>query len=177
MGGPYAEAPYPALAAVDFGPGSSYQVLLRNGGRTVVIGDVSDSALQYTPGLIQPGPREIDVVVHGLSGRFIERLAGVREIPAAVVAELIERAGIARGTPLRLLACHAAEAPLNGPTTARLLATEWRGLVSAPNGLLRIFGRGRMRIDLVDWTAGPGGMEIDPNTIRVGQGAFVSHTP
>jgi hypothetical protein len=177
MGGPYAEVPYPALSPADFGPGSQYQVALQNGGRTVVIGDVSDIALQNTHVLIQPNPDETDVVIHGLPGRFVEALGGHHEIPVPVVVNLLDNAGITRGTPLRLLTCHAAEVPHNGGTIAQMLATEWRGPVSGPNGLLRIFGRGRIRIDLVDWILGPGGVEIDPTTIQMGRGRFIPHTP
>jgi hypothetical protein len=67
---------------------------------------------------------------------------------------------------------------MSGGKTAQLLATEWKGNVSGPNGLLRI-GKGQLRIDLVDWIADPvsGGMQIDPNTIGVGLGFFILHTP
>src|SRR6202035_5062027 len=138
----------PALAAADFGPGSQYQVVLQNGGRTAAVGDVADGAFQNVHTLVQPGADAIDVVIHGLPGRFIEKLGGNREVPVPVVAELLESAGIQRGTSPRLLTCHAAEAPFVGAATAQRLATEWGGPVSGPNGLLRIFGKGRMRIDV-----------------------------
>lgn len=104
---------------------------------------------------------------------------GHREIPPSVVAELLESAGIQRGTPLRLLACHASESPLAGTASAKLLATEWKGSVFGPDGLLRIGSAGMMRIDFVDWVPDPvlGGMQIDVYTIRIGQGAFILHTP
>jgi len=88
----------------------------------------------------------------------------------------LESTGISRGTPLRLLTCHAGEAPLNGATTAQQLATEWKGPVTGPNGLLRI-GKGQMRIDLVDWDPHPilGGMS--PNVIAQGKGVWIPHTP
>ncbi len=176
MGGPYSEPPYPALSAADFGPTSSYQVVLHHGGRSVAIGDSADAAFQTVPTLIRPGVDAVDVIIHGLPGRFIERLGGSREIPVAVLAQLLEIAGIQRGTSLRLLTCHAAEAPLSGETAAQQLATEWQGTVTGLNGLLRI-GPGQMRIDLVEWEVDPvrGGML--PKVIAPGQGAWIAHTP
>jgi hypothetical protein len=88
----------------------------------------------------------------------------------------LEAAGIARGTPSRLLTCHAGEAPLNGSSAAQLLAKEWGGPVSGPNGLLRI-GQGQMRIDLVDWDPNPALLGMQPNVIGQGLGSFVPHTP
>jgi hypothetical protein len=175
MGGPFHEPLYPQLQATDFGLGKQYRVETWNGGRTVVIGDYTDAGFQNTPAYIQPGPDAVDVVIHGLPGRFIEKLAGSCEIPIPLVAQLIESTGIARRTPLRLLTCHAGEAPLQGSTTAQLLATEWDGSVEAPNGLLRI-SPGRMRVDLVEWVAAPGGGMM-PDNVRQGQGAWIPHTP
>jgi hypothetical protein len=175
MGGLFHEPAYPQLQATDFGPGKQYRVATHNGGRTVVIGDHSDAGFQLTPNYVQPGPDAVDVVIHGLPGRLIERLAGHYEIPIPLVAQLIEAIAIPRGTPLRLLTCHAAEAPLQGSTTAQLLATEWGGPVEGPNGLLRILP-GRMRVDLVEWVAAPSGGMM-PDNIRQGQGTWMPHSP
>jgi hypothetical protein len=175
MGGPFHDAPFPPLQAQDFGPGKPYRVEARNGGRTIVIGDPTDAGFQNTATYVRPGPQAIDVVIHGLPGRFIEKLAGGLEIPVPLVAELIESVGVPRGTPLRLLTCHAAEAPLLGPSAAQMLATEWAGPVEGPNGMLRISGRG-MRVDLVDWVADPGG-GLMPDNVRQGAGGWVLHRP
>jgi hypothetical protein len=174
LGGPFHDAPYPALSPADFASGTRYQVTLRNGARSVLIGDVNDAAIQHAASMIQPGPGAVDVIIHGLPGRFIEKFGGSREIPPDLVETLLQSVGIQPGTPLRLLTCHAAELPLVGPTAAQQLANRWGGIVSGPNGLLHIY-RGWMRIDLVDWIADPifGGMMIDPSTIRVGAGTFV----
>ena len=89
---------------------------------------------------------------------------------------MLESTGVLRGTPLRLLTCHAAEAPLNGPAVAQMLATEWAGPVEGPNGMLIIYRGGRMRIDLVDWaTDALGGMM--PDNVLQGQGSWVTHSP
>jgi hypothetical protein len=177
MAGPFNEGPYPQLRVQDFGPGKQYRVEVHNGGRTMVIGDHADLGFQKTHTYVQPGPDAVDVVIHGLPGRFIDKLGGRHEIPAPVVAELLESSGgVQRGTPLRLLTCHAGEAPASGSTAAQQLATEWGGSVSGPNGLLRI-SRGALRIDLVDWDPDPvtGGMM--PTNIRQGHGSWVSHAP
>jgi hypothetical protein len=210
MGGPFSEPPYATLSAADFGPTSQYQVAVHHGGRTVALGDFTDASLQGVPTLVQPGTNAVDVVIHGLPGRFIEKPGGSREIPVSVVVELLEGAGIQRGTALQacnnnfvgrpfqavrggrpgkavlrsyscttslgLLTCHAAEAPLSGGTAAQLLATEWTGPVTGPNGLLRI-GKGQIRIDLVDWDLDPvlGGMV--PRVTKQGQGSWIPHAP
>jgi hypothetical protein len=141
-----------------------------------VIGDHTDAAFQKVHALINPGAGAVDVVIHGLPGRFIERLDGCREVPAPVVAELLESAGVARGTPLRLLTCHAAEPPLHGGTAAGVLVAEWGGPVTGPDGLLRV-GQGRMRVDLVEWDPDPvlGGMS--PQVVGQGQGSWITLRP
>jgi hypothetical protein len=141
----------------------------------MVIGDHTDPALRVTPALVQPSPHVADLVIHGLPGRFIEKLGGSHEIPAAVVVQLIAAAGVPRGTPLRLITCHAAEAPASGPTAAQQLATAWGGPVAGPNGLLRI-RPGGMGIDLVDWDPDPSG-GMTPNVTGPGQGTWIPHTP
>jgi hypothetical protein len=176
MAGPFNEAPYPQLQVHDFGPGTPYRVIVENGGRTIVIGDHMDLGFQKTHTYVQPGPDAVDVVIHGLPGRFIEQLGGKWEIPVPLVAQLIETAGIRRGTALRLLTCHAAEAPLTGLTAAQQLATEWGGPVTGPNGLLRI-GRGTLRIDLVDWDYDPVSGGTSPTIVSQGQGSWVCCTP
>jgi hypothetical protein len=176
MGGRFDEPAYPSLQDQDFGPDKPFRVELQNQGRTVAIGDHTDLGFRITPAYVSPGPNAIDVVIHGLPGRFIERLGGIREIPVPLTARLIESAGILRGTPLRLLTCHAAEMPLNGPTVARMLATEWGGPVEGPDGMLIIYRGGRMRIDLVDWAIDAlGGMM--PDVVRQGLGSWVPHSP
>jgi hypothetical protein len=175
MGGPFNEPPYPPLQPQDFSPGSQYRVDVRNGGRTIVIGDHADAGFQNAASYVQPGPHAVDVVIHGLPGRFIEKLAGSLEIPVPLVAHLIAAAGVQPGTPLRLLTCHAGEAPLHGPAAAQQLATMWGGTVEGPNGLLRI-SPGRLRIDLVDWVASPGGGMM-PDNVQQGQGSWVPHAP
>jgi len=176
MGGPFNEPPYPQLQAQDFGPGKQYRVDAHHGGRTIVIGDYTDLGFQKTHTYVSPGLNAVDVVIHGLPGRFIEQLGGSREIPAPLVAQLVEAAGIPRGTPLRLLTCHAGEAPLIGSTAAQQLATEWGGPVTGPNGLLRI-ARATMRIDLVDWDWDPVLGTMTPTNVRQAQGCWVLHTP
>jgi hypothetical protein len=175
MGGRFNDAPYPQLQPQDFGPGKQYRVEVQNGGMTVVIGDYTDAGFQNTATYVIPGLYSVDVVIHGLPGRFIEKLAGSYEIPIPLVAQLIESAGVQRGTSLRLLTCHAGEAPMHGPTAAQKLAAEWGGPVLGPNGLLRI-APGHMRIDLVDWVTDPGG-EMMPDNVQQGQGVWVSHLP
>jgi hypothetical protein len=176
MGRLFAEVAYPPLGDQDFGHAEPFRVELQNTGRTVVIGDYTDLGFQLTPTYVIPGPDAVDVVIHGLPGRFIERLGGSREIPVPLVARLLESVGIVRGTPLRLLTCHAAEVPLNGPAVAQMLAIEWGGPVEGPNGMLIIYRGGRMRIDLVDWVADAlGGMM--PDNVFQGQGLWVSHSP
>src|SRR3954469_7989438 len=105
MGGPFHEGPYPQLPLADFGPGRQYRVDVQNGGRTIVVGDPNDSGLQKTSTLVQPGPHAVDIVIHGLPGRFVESLAGTHEITAALLAQLLDAAGVPRGTPLRLITC------------------------------------------------------------------------
>jgi hypothetical protein len=175
MGVPFAEPPYPQLRAQDFGPGKQYRVEVHNGGRTIVIGDPPDPGFQKTHTMVQPGT-EVDVVIHGLPGRFIEKLGGSYEIPAAVVAELIElQGGVPRGTPLRLLTCHAGEAPASGPPSAQQLASVWGGTVLGADGILRIRHSG-IGIDRVDWDVHPmGGMT--PNVTGPGQGVWILHHP
>ena len=73
MSGPFNEAPYPPLQAQDFGPGKQFRVEVHNGGRTIVIGDYQDLGFQKTPTYVLPTPGTIDVVIHGLPGRFIEK--------------------------------------------------------------------------------------------------------
>ena len=176
MGRLFDEAAYPPLQDQDFSPFEPFRVELRNMGRTVVIGDYSDLGFQLTPTYVLPGPDAVDVVIHGLPGRFIERLGGSREIPVLLAARLIESVGIVRGTPLRLLTCHAAESPLNGLPAAQMLATEWGGQIEGPDGILIIYRGGRMRIDLVDWADDAlGGMM--PDIVLQGRGAWVSHSP
>jgi hypothetical protein len=175
MGGPFSEAPYAQLQDQDFGPGKQYRVDVRHGGRTVVIGDHSDQALRVTHALVRPGPDAVDVVIHGLPGRFIEKLGGGREVPAQVVARLVESAGVPRGTALRLITCHAGEAPASGPTAAQQLATAWGGPVMGADGLLRI-RPGAIGIDLVDWDPDPAG-GMTPNVTGPGQGSWVAHNP
>jgi hypothetical protein len=171
MGGPYNEPPYPQLQATDFGPLNQYRVAVENGGKTIAIGDHTDAGFQKTHTLVLPGADAVDVVIHGLPGRFIEKLGGSWEIPAALVALFLESTGIPRGTPLRLLTCHAGETPVAGLAAARQLAKEWGGPVQAPNGLLRISSQ-RLEIDLVDWDPDPlGGML--PNVTGPGQGNWL----
>jgi hypothetical protein len=175
MGGLFSEPPYPPLQTQDFGPAKQYLVAIHNGGRTIVIGDPTDAGFQKTHTLVQHSAFAVDVVIHGLPGRFIEKLGGSREIPVAVVAWLLESAGVTRGTPLRLLTCHAAEAPLSGAATAQQLATEWNGSVQGANGLLRIRPN-QIEIDLVDWSSDPLGGMI-PNVTAVGQGSWIPYNP
>src|SRR3954471_11685905 len=94
MGRPFHEAPYPPLGRTDFGPASPYGVAVHNGGKTVAIGDHTDASFRLVPAWVQPGPDVVDVVIHGLPGRFLERLNGNREIPVLVVAELLESVGV-----------------------------------------------------------------------------------
>jgi hypothetical protein len=175
MAGPFSEPPYPPLTLADFGPAMPYRVELRNGGRTVVIGDPNDLGYQRVPGMIAPGPSEIDVVIHGLPDRFIDQLGGRRAIPAAVVTALLESVGLVRGTPLRLLSCYAGEAPALGPCVAQQLATDWGGLITAPAGRLRVMP-GMLEVDLVEWDQDPllGAM---PRIVGRGAGGWLTFVP
>lgn len=175
MGQPFDEPPYPPLTARDFGPGKAYRVEYQNAGQTIAIGEPSDHAFQTAHRHLQPAAGIIDVVLHGLPGRFIESLAGTRQIAPAVIAELLNAAGIAKGTPLRLVTCHAAEAPRHGQPVALQLAHEWGGLVMGASGQL-VLTKAGPRIDLVEWEPDPaGGMRPDP--VGVNQGAWVWHRP
>ena len=138
LGGPFDEPPYSRLQFVDFGPGRLCEVAVHHSGRTVVLGDPMDYGFQKTHTLITPESDAVDVVTHGLPGRFIEKLGGNREIPATLVSQLLVGAGVPGGTPLRLLTCHAGELPLQGAAAAQLLAEDWGGPVLGATGLLRI---------------------------------------
>lgn len=154
MGGQFYEAPYPPLMASDFAATSFYRISVHNGGRTILIGDMRDLRLSKIPSLVtsQRSSAEIDVAVHGLPGRFVEKFSDPRfEIPPDTIVALLELVGIRRGTPLRLLTCFATEMPFQGLTAAEMLAGAWGGKVSGPNGLLRIRSSGRMNVELVDW--------------------------
>jgi hypothetical protein len=176
VGGRFDEVPYPTLALQDFAPGGLLRVTTYHAGRTVVIGDQSDAGLQLAPALVMPGARVIDVIMHGLPGRFIDRLGGRREVPASVVVALLLSVGAPRGAPLRLLTCHAAEAPLHGPAAAQALSTEWGGPVQAPDGLL-VIRAGQLEVHVVEWDQDPvtGGMA--PSIIGHGQGNWVTSWP
>jgi hypothetical protein len=176
MPGRFDEAPYPALAVQDFGPGGLLRATTHHAGQAVVIGDHSDAGLQQAPALVVPGATEIDVIMHGLPGRFIDRLGGSQEVPASVVVALLLSAGIPRGAPLRLLICHAAELPLHGPTAAQPLATEWGGPVRGPDGLL-VIRAGQLEVHVVEWDHDPvtGGMV--PTIVGHGQGNWVIAWP
>lgn len=176
MGGPFNEGPFPQLTVQDFGPNRGYRVELEHNCRAVVIGDIDgDLGLQLLPGWVTPGPDAIDVHIHGLPGRFIEALAGVYEIPADVVVELLKFLGIQEGISLRLVTCHGGEPCANGRTAAQMLADIWGGTITAPNGLLRVYPSGQMEIDMVDWE-NVGGLWL-PKVIGPNQGSFVSFPP
>ena len=117
----------------------------------------------------------------GLPGRFVEQLTDpIYEIPPNVVVQLLDDLGIQRGTALRILTCHGASACDDGLVVAQLLADEWTGHVQAPNGLLRLPHSGGYRIDIVDWEQSlwePDRMEVDPNTIQLGAGSFLTFAP
>ena len=174
-GGPFDEPPYPQMHQNDFGPGKRCEIDVRHGGRTIMIGDPTDFGFQKTHTLISPGPDAVDIVIHGLPGRFVEKLGGNQEIPASLIAQLLASAGVIRGMPLRLLTCHAGELPLRGTSAAQILAEEWGGLVLGANGLLRI-RKGGISIDVVEWVLDPSGGMM-PNVIGVDQGTWISHTP
>jgi hypothetical protein len=141
----------------------------------VVIGDPTDQALQLAPSLIAPDPGAVDVVIHGLPGRFIDAVTGTMEVPVRVVVELLDAAGIPRGTLLRLITCHGGEAPLVGPAVAELLAQEWGAPTAAANGLLRVF-HGSFQIDLVEWNPDPVGGMV-PVVTGAGQGMWIGFQP
>jgi hypothetical protein len=176
MGGPFHEPAYPALSMQDFGTGSQYRAATYKGNRTVVIGAIKDPMLAQIPNRVQPAGTVVDVAIHGLPGRFIEAISDPQyEIPASVIVELLQSLGIPRGAPLRLLTCHAAEPPMRGPTAARMLAAEWGGPITAPNGILRVLSNGSLRVDLVDWETdplNPGRMRVD--AVQPGHGTFVT---
>jgi hypothetical protein len=150
----------------------------------IVLAENGDAAF-VVPNLIQPRAGMVDVVIHGVPGRFGTTEECDTEIPAAVVAQLLINEGIPLGTPLRCITCHGGENPdpAVGPAAAQLLATVWNGPVEAPNGFC-IVTRNSIRIDLGDWIpAVSGGQQFDVfhdsqgQPIGQGQGTFVPFRP
>jgi hypothetical protein len=175
--GQYWVSPRQQLSVFDFGPNSQYQVRIYNNGGTIAIGDKSDRDLRNTSLWVKPQPDVVDVVIHGMPGAFVEAYDGALEIPASVIAELLEKQGIPRGTPLRLLTCYATEAPkAPGQSIAKQLFDIWGGPVQGPNGLLHAWPNGDIRIDLIDWGPGIGG-GMEGTLIGTGQGQFLPAVP
>ena len=156
-------------------PGKAYRVEVHNNGATVAIGDPADLGFQKVPALLQPLPGVVDVVIHGLPGRFMEKVHGSYQIEAPIVAQLLVDAGIVTGTPLRLITCHSAEAPLHGEPVAQRLASVWGGPVLGATGAVLV-GNNQIRINLVEWAPDPvGGMQ--PTVIGWDQGTWITHNP
>jgi hypothetical protein len=183
MTGPYNTVPVRQVALLDFGPGQSNDWLVFHNGQMVVLGERGDPSFKV-PNLIQPQVGIVDVVIHGVPGRFSTRMDGEVEIPPEVVAQLLDLAGIQRGTPLRCLTCWGAENPLTGQAAGQRLATQWNSPVSAPDGLV-VITLGTIRIHVGDWHLDPvfGGQQF---TVRpavggqpsgYGQGGFVPFSP
>jgi len=150
----------------------------------VVIAEKGDPAF-IVPHLIQPQGGTVDLVIHGVPGRFGTTEECDTEIPSAVLVQLLSQAGIPFGTPLRCITCHGGEnpAPGIGQPAGQLLATVWNGPVNAPNGFCRVT-RNMLRIDLGSWIpAVGGGQQFDVfhnplgQPIGQGQGRFVPFTP
>jgi hypothetical protein len=166
MSGPYQTPPVGRVGVPDFGPGQPNEVRVFHGGAMVVIAATGDPAF-LVPTLLRPQAGTVDVVVHGVPGRFSTRMDGEIDIPPDVVADLLVRAGVPRGTPLRCLTCWAGENPLAGLSAGQRLATAWGGPVSAPDGLLQVTG-GSLSIHVGDW---------DPDPVFGGQQFHVRQTP
>jgi hypothetical protein len=185
MGGLFNTPAVSQLAASDFGPGQPNDVQVHHGGQMVVIAHNGDAAFKV-PKLISPPASAVAVIIHGKPGRFGIDADCEAEIPAAVVAQLLEDAGIQRGTPLRCITCHGGEKPdpaIGVVSAAQQMATAWNGPVSAPNGFCRVTV-GTIRIDLGDFVPSVGGgqqfevfCDAQQNPIGEGQGSFVLFTP
>jgi hypothetical protein len=119
-----------------------------------VISEAGDPSFAV-PKLVQPQSGTVDVVIHGVPGRFATTAGGQTEIPVHVVKKLLENAGVKPGTRLRFLTCHGGETPLKGSSAAEQFAQAWNGDVSAPNGFLKVEAGGRLRVHLGEWDADP----------------------
>jgi hypothetical protein len=175
MGGRYHTPAQGQASASDFGPGQPHRVEVHHGGQAVVIAVAGDLSFAV-PQLIQPQAGAVDVVIHGVSGRFATSASGEIEVPTKVVAVLLENAGVPRGTPLRCLTCHGGERPLAGPPAAELLAQDWGGPVSAADGFLKV-EQGKTTVHLGEWDPDPifGGETF--TITHPGQGTFVRFGP
>jgi hypothetical protein len=185
LGDPFDTPATTQAAVADFGPGRPNRVEVHHGGRMVVIAEAGDSSFSV-PRLIAPQLGAVDVVIHGKPGRFGTSPEANVEVPPAVVAQLLEDHGIARGAPLRCVTCHGGEAPAVGPPATQRLATEWNGPVQGANGLV-VVRTNNIRVDVGDWSPEPifGGQQFDvyppatpgyPNGGQ-GQGTFLPFTP
>jgi RHS repeat-associated protein len=174
--GGYTGESLPQLSVSDFAPNGQYRVNVSNNGQTVAIGNAADAGLQSTPQWIQPEPGTVDLVIHGYPGRFVDAYpTPTAEIPSPVVADLLQGAGIPRGSvPLRLLTCGAGEAAENGTISAQTLANSWGNTVSGPNGMLYPNANGGLPITTVDWYLGIGG---EPTPVTTGSGSFIPFRP
>jgi len=185
MGGPFNTPAVSQVTASDFGPGQPNDVQVHHGGQMDVIAQNGDGAFKV-PNLISPPADAIDVIIHGKPGRFGIDAECEAEIPAPVVAQLLEDAGIQRGTPLRCITCHAGEKPdpaIGVVSAAQQLATTWNGTVYAPNGFCRVT-LGNIRIDLGDFVPSVGAgqqfevfCDAQHNPIGEGKGSSFLLTP
>jgi hypothetical protein len=183
MGTPYNTPAVGRVGVLDFAPGQPNDVQVFHGGQLVVIAARGDASFNV-PNLIRPQPGTVDVVIHGAPGRFGTTQECTIEVPADVVAQLLDNAGIPRRTPLRCITCHGGENPLIGPAAAQLLATARNSPVSAPDGFC-VVAPNQIRIDLGDWNPDPvfGGQQFDVRPPGggqpggQGQGRFVPFVP
>jgi hypothetical protein len=173
MGRSFSDRPYLQLTVHDFGPGGPYRVSVEHNGQAIVIGNIdADLSLQDSPKFVIPDPGIVDIHVHGVPGRFVQEFSGEEEIPVKVLVELLEtQGGLPRGTPLRLLTCHAGEACAPGVISAQILADQWGGCVFAPDGRLDMDASG-MKIHLVEWSS-----PWSPDVIGLNQGQFLEFVP
>ena len=109
-------------------------------------------------------PERADLLWTNLGLRQIAdrlRQAGL-DVSTRVVAQLLDRAGIPSGTPLRCITCHGGENPLVGPAAAQLLTTARNSPAFAPDGFCVVTWN-HIRIDLGDWSPDPvfGGQQFD----------------
>src|SRR5947209_5560829 len=98
MSGPYHTPPAGRVGVSDFGMGTPNDVKVFHGGWMVVIAATVDPSFNV-PNLIRPQAGIVDLVIHGVPGRFGITQQCETEVPPDVVAQLLDNAGIPRGAP------------------------------------------------------------------------------
>ena len=175
MGGAHSVPPTGRVGVADFGPMKGLRVEVHNGGGTVVIAEAGDPAFAVSA-MVKPRTGTVDVVIHGVPGRFATTASGETEIPLDVLKNLLENNGVSPGSPLRLITCHGGESPLGGASAAEQFASVWGGAVSAPNGFLKVESSGQMRIHVGEWDPHIGGGQVFTIT-GFDAGTFIQFKP